>query len=89
MYSVPLLPSVSSFTWWRSSPKSHFCISKENEEEVVLVDGDEDLSHSGSVSDVVTQEDDVVWRTETRKRHFKKQQEHRQIRSGDSGVCSY
>lgn len=54
-YSVPLLlfGKVSSFTWWRSGPQSYLCINKRIYKVVLL-------GASGSVSNVVAQEDDVV-----------------------------
>lgn len=43
---------------------------KIQEEAVLVTGGDEEESPSGSVSNVVAQEDDVVWRAERRNKSF-------------------
>lgn len=66
---------LSPFSWvsqllhlvaFRSSVRLYFCINKKIQKEVVsLSGGDKEGSSSGSVSNVVAQEHDVVWGGET------------------------
>lgn len=61
-YSVPLLTRRSvPLLGLRSGLESYLCTDEKMDEEVVqFLGGDEEESPSGSVSDVVAEEDDVV-----------------------------